>query len=351
MVQSDPVEERALLRPPGEPLMRAVVVSEPGGSVSVETVPDPSPARDEAVVSVRSCGICGTDHHLLAEGLPTARYPLIPGHEAWGEVVAVGADEAEIEVGDVVAVDPSLQCGTCPRCRRGQNNLCVRLGAIGGSHPGAWADFVAAPARNLHVLPGGYPLDCASIIEPVACAVRGLMQLRPQADRSALVYGGGTMGLILSTLLELQGVGPITVVETNAERRELGRRLMGARVIHPEELGDEEMEHVIDATGVPAAIESALDHVAFGGTFLVFGVASPNVRVSYSPYRVYQREITIVGSMAILRTFSTAVETVRRHADRLRPLLTHSFGLAEFDQAIATLSDGNAVKVTITPTV
>jgi 2-desacetyl-2-hydroxyethyl bacteriochlorophyllide A dehydrogenase len=330
--------------------MRAVVVSEPGGRVSVETVPDPSPAHDEAVVRVRGCGICGTDHHLLAEGLPMANYPLIPGHEPWGEVVAVGADATEIKVGDIVAVDPSLQCGTCPRCRRGQNNLCVRLGAIGGSRAGAWADFVAAPARNLHVLPGGYPLDCASIIEPVACAVRGIVQLQPQADRSVLVYGGGTMGLILTTLLELQGVGPITVVETNAERRELGRHLTGAKVIDPAELGDEEMEYVIDATGVPTAIESALDHTAFGGTFLVFGVASPNARVSYSPYRVYQRELTIIGSMAILRTFSTAVETVRRRADRFRPLLTHSFGLTEFDQAIATLLDGNAVKVTITPT-
>jgi 2-desacetyl-2-hydroxyethyl bacteriochlorophyllide A dehydrogenase len=330
--------------------MRAVVVSEPGGSVAVETVPDPSPARNEAVVSVRGCGICGTDHHLLEEGLPGACYPLVPGHEPWGEVVAVGADAAGIRAGDLVAVDPSLQCGTCAPCRRGQGNLCERLGAIGGSRAGAWADFVSVPAGNLHVLPGDYPLDCASVIEPVACALRGLVRLQARADRSVLIFGGGTMGLILATLLDLQGVGPITVVETNPRRCEVGRRLTGARVIDPAELGDEEAEYVIDATGAPGAIETALDRVAFGGTFMVFGVASPEVRVTYSPFRVYQREITIVGSMAILRTFSSAVETVERHADRLRPLLTHSFDLGEFDRAIATLSDGNAVKVTIVPT-
>jgi NADPH2:quinone reductase len=285
----------------------------------------------------------------LDEGLPGARYPLIPGHEPWGEVVAVGADVAEVAAGDLVAVDPSLQCGRCARCRRGQGNLCERLGAIGGSRAGAWADFVAVPAGNLHVLPDGYPLHCASIIEPVACALRGLERLRPQADRSALIFGGGTMGLLLASLLELQGLGPITVVETNAERRALGQRLSGARVISPGELGDDEAEYVVDATGVPGAIEAALDHVAFGGTFMVFGVASPDVRVTYSPFRVYQRELTVVGSMAILQTVSSAVETVARHPDRFRPLLTHSFGLAEFDSAVAALSHGDSVKVTITP--
>jgi NADPH2:quinone reductase len=206
------------------------------------------------------------------------------------------------------------------------------------------------PANNLHVLPPDYPLDCASIIEPVACAIRGLGRLRPEPDRSVLIYGGGTMGLILTTLLELHGAGPITVVETLPERREVGRRLTEARLVDPSELGDgEEMDYVVDATGVPAAIESGLEHVAFGGTFMVFGVASPDVRVSYSPFRVYEREITMVGSMAILRTVSTAVETVQRHPDRFRPFLTHSFGLDEFDRALATLADGNAVKVTIAP--
>jgi 2-desacetyl-2-hydroxyethyl bacteriochlorophyllide A dehydrogenase len=329
--------------------MRAVIVPEPGAQVSVETVPDPTPARDEVVIAVRGCGICGTDQHLLHEGLPGAVYPLIPGHEPWGEVVAAGGDVTQLAVGDIVAVDPSLQCGMCERCRRGQGNLCVRLGSIGGTRAGAWADFVAVPGRNIHLLPDGYPLDCASIIEPVACALRGLVRLQPEGDRSVLIFGGGTMGLLLATLLELRGLGPITVVETNPDRRETGRRLTSARLIDPSELGDEEAEYVIDATGVPAAIETALDHVAFGGTFMVFGVASPDIRVAYSPFRVYQREITIVGSMAILRTVSSAIETVQRHADRFRPLLTHSFGLDGFDKAVSTLADGSAVKVTITP--
>jgi NADPH2:quinone reductase len=82
---------------------------------------------------------------------------------------------------------------------------------------------------------------------------------------------------------------------------------------------------------------------------MIFGVASPAARVGISPFLVYQREITIVGSMAILRTFSSAVDVVGRHADRFRPLLTHTFGLDEFERAVSALGDGSAVKVTIAP--
>jgi 2-desacetyl-2-hydroxyethyl bacteriochlorophyllide A dehydrogenase len=329
--------------------VKAVVIDSPGAPADVRTVDEPSPAAGELVVAVRGCGICGTDRHILDDGLPTARYPLIPGHEPWGEVVAAGADAEGPAEGSLVAVDPSLHCGRCDRCRRGQGNMCERWGAIGGTEPGAWADYVVLPAANAHALPAGFPLDCASIVEPVACALRGIHQLRPEPDRSALVVGGGTMGLILTILLELRGLGPLTVVEANAERRELGRRVVDASVLAPEELGDEEAEYVIDATGVPAAVEDALRRVAPNGTFMIFGVSPPEATVRLSPFEIYRREITVVGSMAILRTFAPAVETVARHATRFRPLLTHRFGLERFDAAVAAMSRGDAIKVTIEP--
>ncbi len=300
-------------------------------------------------MAVRGCGICGTDKHILEEGLPTATYPLIPGHEPWGQVVAVGSNTSLVRVGDVVAVDPSLHCGACSECRRGRGNLCEHWGAIGGTRAGAWADFVLAPERNAYVLPAGYPLGCASLIEPLACAVHGLKRLSAEPGRSCLIVGGGTMGILLGILLEIDGCEPVTVVETNPGRRAFTANATGLHVIAPDDLGDLSADYVIDATGVPAAIERAIERVAPGGTFMVFGVASPDARVSVSPFFVYQREITVVGSMAILHSFQPAVELVGAHAERFEPLLTHAFDLSEFDAAIATLSCGDAVKVTIRP--
>lgn len=329
--------------------MRAVLIEAPGAEAAVQVVPDPAPGPHDVVVAVRGCGICGTDRHILEEGLPTASYPLIPGHEPWGEVVAVGREATLVRTGDLVAVDPSLHCGACVECRRGRGNLCLRWGAIGGTRPGAWADLVLAPERNAYVLPEGYPLGCASLIEPVACAVRGLKRLAAEPGRSCLIVGGGTMGILLGILLELDGCEPVTVVEASPGRRSFARAATGLNVIAPDELGEQTADYVIDATGVPAAIEDAIGRVAPGGTFMVFGVASPDALVSVSPFAIYQREITVVGSMAILHSFQPAVELVAAHADRFRPLLTHTFELAEFDTAIATLSEGGAVKVTIRP--
>ncbi len=328
-------------------MVEAVVVRAPG-SYAVETVPDPQVLPGEVVVRVGGCGICGTDQHILDHGLPTARYPLIPGHEPWGWIAEIGPDvQAQLRVGDLVAVDPSLHCGLCDRCRMGRRNLCRRWGAIGASQAGAWADFVAVPERTIFRLDDAFPTDVASLIEPVACALRGLERLEAIADTPAIVYGAGTMGILLSIMLDQRGVGPIHLVERNDRRRAMAATVTNARVVGPEAVGDLEAASVIDATGNPAAIASALDHVAPGGTFMVFGVAGVDDRVPFSPFAIYQREIRIVGSMAILNTFGAAIETVRRHADAFRPLATHSFPLAGFGDALAVLRSGEGVKVTI----
>jgi 2-desacetyl-2-hydroxyethyl bacteriochlorophyllide A dehydrogenase len=329
--------------------MRAIVVEEPG-RFGVTTVADPVAGRGEVVVVVGGSGICGTDLHILEHGLPTARYPLVPGHEPWGRVAEIGADvSVDLAVGDLVAIDPSLHCGLCDRCRAGQGNLCLRWGAVGATQAGAWADLVAVPQRTLHRLPADFPMACASLIEPVACAIRGLELLDPGPDRPAIVMGAGTMGILLALLLDVRGIGPVTLVEQNERRRAIASRVTGASVVAPDELGDAEAMYVIDATGNPAAIEDGIERVAPGGTFMVFGVAGPDQRVRVSPFRIYQREIRIIGSMAIRHTFGPAIETVARHAVAFAPLATHTFSLEELPAALDVLRSGEGVKVTLAP--
>jgi NADPH2:quinone reductase len=329
--------------------MRAVVIAQPG-IAKVETVTDPVLIDDEVIVKVLGCGICGTDMHLLREGLPNIRYPLIPGHEPWGEIVAVPKAEQTLRVGDRVAVDPSIHCGLCLQCRRGRGNLCARWGAIGGTRNGAWAEFVPVPRRNIHILEESFPLDCAPIIEPIACALRGIEQLNPRADMSAIIFGAGTMGMLLALLLDMRGVGPVVVAETNEERAKIARQLLPATIIHPDALDKLEAELVIDATGSITAIETAVQCTAPGGTMLIFGVSAPGAKASLAPYDIYEREITIRGSKAILHTFPSAVDTVRRHASRFKPLIfSAEYPLQRFNSALAMLQSGLAVKVVIQP--
>lgn len=132
--------------------MRAAVVSTPG-TISIESLPDPTPEPGEIVVGPRAVGICGTDLHVIDGHFPPAPYPLVPGHEFAGEVLAVGGDVGHVAVGDRVAVDPSLFCGHCVYCQRRRGNLCVNWGATGDTVNGAFAQFVSVPARDAYAIP------------------------------------------------------------------------------------------------------------------------------------------------------------------------------------------------------
>ena len=328
--------------------MRAAVLSAPD-ILSVERVPDPIPGADDIVVAVRDCGICGTDLHLESGDIGADNLPLVPGHEVWGEVVELGTNVTGFAVGDAVAVDPSLHCGRCQPCRAGHGNMCERWGAIGGTVAGGWAEYVRAPSANAYLLGGDFPLAAAPLLEPVACAVHGLKRLGAVADQPAIIVGGGTIGVLLAILLDARGVGPITIVELNPTRREVAAHLTGCTVLAPDSLGDLRAPWVIEASGSAAGFEQAFDAVARAGQLLVFGVASPATRVPVSPHRIYQDELTIVGSMAILRSFASAVDTVRRQADRLAPLVTHRFALDDIAAALDSVRAGASIKTVVNP--
>ena len=329
--------------------MKAVVVERPG-SAGLATVADPKPRNDEVLVRVRGCGVCGTDHHILTDGLPTASYPVIPGHEAWGEVVDVGSVAGDLKAGQLVAIDPSLHCGECRNCRRGRGNLCERWGAVGGTHPGAWAELVAVPRRNAYPLPAGYPTDVAVLVEPVACLLRGLRLLGPELGASGLVFGAGTMGVLWALSLRLAGADVIGVVEVNEARRQHCEESFGLPSLDPTQVDGLEADYVIDATGAASAMEAAAWRCRPGGTVMFFGVATEDVRVSVPPFRLYQREIRILTSMAVLHTYGDAVDFVGRYADLLRPMVTDVLPLRSFAEAVGGGRGEARLKVVLDPT-
>ena len=328
--------------------MRAAVIA--AEEVTVETIPDPSPGPREVVVAVAGCGICGTDLH-IADGEFAPTLPVTPGHEFAGEVVARGRDVTEVAVGDNVAVDPSLHCGECYFCRRGRGNLCERWAAIGVSHTGGAAEFAVAPAANCVVLPEGvHPAD-AALIEPLSCAVRGFDVLGPRLGDHYLVYGAGTMGLMMMELAKRAGAASVSVVDLNPVRLETARELgCSAAVGSADELDRPRgWDVVIDCTGVVAAIEDGLPRVVRGGTFQQFGVAAEHAVARISPFRVYNDEIRIVGSMAVLHSFERAAELFAAGFLRPEVMISHRLPLEEYPAALEQFRAGVGRKVQVLP--
>ncbi len=224
----------------------------------------------------------------------------------------------------MVAVDPSLHCGRCYYCRRGRGNLCENWAAIGVTEAGGAAEFVAVPARNCYHLPdtrrpGRRRADRAAV-------VRG-----PRVRRAAARDGGRLPHL------RRRHDGP-----DDAGAGEAGRRRHGVRRGHqPGAAGDGQAagllgrrhqgrrtrlrprgwDVVIDCTGAGPAIADGLNRVGKGGTFLQFGVASYDTRATIEPYKIYNQEITITGSMAVLHSFERAGAVVL--VGRARPEHLH----------------------------
>jgi 2-desacetyl-2-hydroxyethyl bacteriochlorophyllide A dehydrogenase len=331
--------------------VKAVVIEKPN-QVKVQSVSDPTPDPTQAVVKVEACGICGTDIHVIRGEFAPTRYPIIPGHEFCGEVVAVGRDVRNVKAGDFVAVDPSLYDGTCRQCRAGRFNLCENWNGLGvGRSNGACAELVAVPATNAFRLPPEMPRHWGALVEPLACAVHGLdlVGVRPADDY--LIYGAGTMGLLLAQLARDTGASTVEIVDTNPKRHALAKRLAAGRVATSADELDRPggWEVVIDATGVVPAIEDGLRHVARGGTFLVFGVANTDAVAKFSPFRVYNDEVRIIGSMAILHSFERALVLLGKGVIDSEAMITNRFPLDQYSSAIDTFLAGTGLKVHVAP--
>ena len=330
--------------------MRAVVWETPG-KLAVTEVPDPSPGHGQLVVKVGACGICGTDVHIADGEFPPTPYPIVPGHEFAGRVVAVGDGvPGEWREGTRVAVDPSLFCGHCPACHAGRGNLCANWNAIGDTVDGAFAEYVAVPFGNAYPIPDGVSDAQGALIEPLSCAVHGLRRIGPVVGQDALVMGAGTMGLLLMQLLNRAGARSVAVVDRKASRLEAATAVGAASVAQDVSALDLPTVSVaVDATGAPAAIEAAFGRLERGGRLLIFGVTSGDAEISLSPFRIYNDEITVLGSMAVLDSFGAAAALMADGAIATGPLLADPYPLAGFPEALASVRAGEGIKIQVAP--
>ncbi len=327
--------------------MRAVLLPRPG-QIEVTEVEDPTPRDGEVIVEVARVGICGTDLHIVKGEFPPTPFPIIPGHEFAGTIVSVGGGVDAALVGRRVAVDPSLFCGKCTQCRRGRGNLCADWGAIGDTVDGAFAQYVAVPAANCYRMPDAMTFSQGAFVEPVSCAVHGVRRLGVEAGERMLVMGAGPMGLIVAQLLTAGGA-VVSVVDRVAAKAaaalELGAAEVGTSV---DELSTRRFDAAVDVTGAPAAMAAALGALDRGGRLQVFGVAAAEARLEVSPFSIYNDEITIIGTMAVLHSFDAALDLVARGVVDVDALLSHSFALEDFPTALDAVASGTALKAQVT---
>lgn len=321
-------------------------------SASIETVPDPICAPDEVIIKVAHSGICGTDIHIYRNEY-MSDFPLIPGHEFGGEIVEIGSQVSGLSIGERVVADPNLYCNTCDFCRNEQANHCANWQGIGITRNGGFAEYVNVPAKAVYRLPPSLTNTQAAFVEPLACVVWAMKRLRLTPADRILVIGSGPMGILLLQALRHGGASQITMVDKQTARLQLASQFGATQTVLADDRQDEHLRElapygfdaVIDATGVPAVIEKSFQHLKVRGQFLQFGVTPSTATIQLSPYDVFRKDWTIIGSFALCYTFLPAISWLECGVIDVEPLVSDRLPLSEFNTGFQQFRAGNTMKV------
>ena len=331
------------------------------GTIELRGITVPSPSEGQVLVKVLACGVCGTDHHILA-GEITAGVapPVVLGHEIVGTVEAVGKGVEQISPGTFCAVDPVIGCGTCPNCRSAQTNLCDNPEVIGYKINGGFAQYVLAPAGKIVPMDQSVGVAGGVLCETLACVINGYDRLNFRPGATAMILGAGTVGLLWAQMLSNSPCRLLIQSEIAAFRRAKANRLGANVVIDPtaEDLSErvaaelpDGVDFIIDATGEPAAIQQALPLLAKGGTFMIFGVCPAGSSISIDPFELYNKQAKIVASKMPPNTLDRSARMIESGRIDCHEIVTGTFGLDKLPESVAAFNDHREtqVKVAIDP--
>ena len=330
--------------------MKALVYTDTT-TVTLRDEPDPAPGTGEALVEIDAVGICGSDMHAYHGHDPRRVPPLILGHEACGLVRGGALD------GRRAVINPLVTCGHCGHCQGGRSNLCQERELVGMRLPGAFAELIAVPERNLLPIPDGMDPVHAALTEPAATAVHSLALAeqalhRPVSETRALVLGGGSIGLLSALLLAGKGCRDVSLADTNPLRRETAARAGIDRVLDPLDgtpYRPDSFDLVIDAVGGGATRRAASAAAKPGGVISHIGLMDDEPGLDVR--KLTLSEIAFIGNYTYTPVdLQAAIDAL--HGGALGDLAwVEQRPLAEGAEAFADLDHGRtaAAKVVLLP--
>ncbi len=303
--------------------------------LEVTDVADPEAGPDEVLIQVRACGICGSDVHGLDGSTRRRIPPLVMGHEAAGVIAAAGREVKGWSPGDRVTFDSTINCGQCYFCRRGEINLCDHRQVFGVScgdyrRNGAFAEYVAAPARILYRLPDTLSFDHAAMIEATSVAVHAVnLTPRSVADTAAVV-GCGMIGQLAIQAAKVAGFARVLAIDVDEAKLERARRLGADATFNPAacdapaevlaETGGRGADAVIEAVGATDAIRTAIACARKGGAVTLIGNVSPNIDLPLQ--LVVTRQIRLQGSCASAGEYPACIQLLASGAIEVESMIS-----------------------------
>ncbi|PWI42904.1 L-threonine 3-dehydrogenase [Streptomyces sp. ICBB 8177] len=342
--------------------MKALVKQHAEPGLWLMDVPEPDYGASDVLIRVKRTGICGTDLHIRSwDGWAqqAVRTPLVLGHEFVGEVAAVGADVADIAVGDLVSGEGHLVCGKCRNCLAGRRHLCRSTIGLGVGRDGAFAEYVALPASNVWVHRTPVDLDVAAIFDPFGNAVHTALSF-PLVGEDVLITGAGPIGIMAAAVARHAGARNVVITDVSEPRLELARKAGATLALNVAEstiadaqtrLGLKEGFDIgLEMSGRPEAMREMVANMTHGGRIAMLGLPAQEFAVDWS--KIVTSMITVKGiyGREMFETWYAMTVLLEGGLD-LTPVITGSYACTDFDAAFDEAATARSGKIILDWTV
>jgi L-iditol 2-dehydrogenase len=330
----------------------------------LEDRPIPQPGADEAVVRIKSCGICATDYKAIKGIRKNVRFPLIPGHEPAGVVSAVGAHVRSVKEGDEVIVCPSGHCGYCRYCLMGKEHYCEHMYTTGGDgpedvRPGSFAEYMVTGENTLFSKPVGVSFDASCQTEPLSGAWKGIIQYSEmRVGDDVVIIGTGGIGMYCLMVAKAAGAGRLIAVDVSDRALETARQLGATHILNPKH-GDVKSalyeilplgpDLVLEAAGPIEAVNLMVSLLRRGTRWNIFGITT-HEKFSLDGGLMHFLEARMDSSFSTNPlAMESAIRLIERGVVNPEKVISHRFPLKEIDKAIEVMGTPDRNKVVINP--
>jgi len=335
--------------------MKALVKKERKPGLWMEDVPMPTAGDNDVLIKTRKNAICGTDVHIYKWdewAQKTIPVPMIVGHEFMGEIAQLGKNVTGLKIGQRVCGEGHIVCNQCPPCRNGQRHLCMNTKGIGVNRSGSFAEYFVLPAENVFVLPETISDDLAAIFDPFGNAVHTALSF-DLVGEDVLITGAGPIGIMAAAVACKAGARNVVITDMNEYRLDLAKK-MGAIAVNIKTTSLDAVAQSLNIThgftvglemsGHPNGLNTLTEKVRHGGKIALLGILPPGTVIDWD--LVIFKMLTIKGiyGREIFSTWYKMVHLLESGLD-LEPIITHHFGIDEYEKGFQTMLSGQSGKV------
>ncbi len=334
--------------------------------VRVDEIPIPTINREEILIKVEACAVCGSDLKAFKLGNPRLNPPIVMGHEFTGVIAETGKNTIGFNEGERIVMSTSISCGKCLYCRKGWTNLCVDLAPMGFRYDGGMAEYMVIPERaikNGHLVkvPDTLKPEYAALAEPLSCAVNSVEQCEIEKGDTVLIMGAGPMGILNACAAKHAGAGKIIMTELNESRLKQAGNFHIDILVHP---GEEDLKTIVleETKGygadvvivaAPAASpqEEALSLVRKRGSVCLFAsLPAGQSDLTINSRLIHYNEIRVTGSSdSTTRHVKKAIGILSDPSSLSRNIVSHIISLKEIKKAFEIMESGEALRVVLKP--